>query len=49
VDPSRLQQRHPLTPYAGRTLSGMVRETYVRGQRVWNNGALDRPSAGILL
>jgi allantoinase len=49
VDPSRLQQRHPLTPYAGRTLSGVVRETYVRGQRVWNNGGLDQPSAGTLL
>jgi len=49
VEPSRLQQRHPTTPYAGRTLSGVVRETYLRGQRVWNNGALDQRSAGTLL
>jgi allantoinase len=49
VDSPRLQQRHPLTPYAGRTLRGLVRETYVRGQRVWNDGALDRPAAGMLL
>src|SRR6185312_8637056 len=35
VEPSRLQQRHKLTPYAGRRLRGTVRETWVRGARVW--------------
>jgi allantoinase len=49
VDPVRLQQRHKLTPYAGRTLRGVVRETYVRGVRVWSDGALSRPCAGELL
>ena len=49
VDASRLQQRHRLTPYAGRTLRGAVHETYVRGQPVWNHGALDQPPAGTLL
>jgi allantoinase len=49
VDASRLQQRHPLTPYAGRRLRGVVHETYLRGQRVWENAALDRRSAGTLL
>jgi allantoinase len=49
VESSRLQQRHKLTPYAGRTLRGAVRETYVRGQRVWSDGALDQPCAGALL
>jgi len=49
VEPSRLQQRHKLTPYAGRRLRGAVRETYVRGQRVWRDGALDRSRAGELL
>jgi allantoinase len=49
VDPSRLQQRHPLTPYAGRPLSGAVRETYLRGQRVWSNGALDQGFSGKLV
>ena len=32
VDPSALHQRHKLTPYAGRTLFGVVRATYVCGQ-----------------
>ena len=37
VDPARLQQRHKLTPYAGRTLRGAVRTTFVRGERVWDD------------
>ncbi|MGI8625862.1 MAG: allantoinase AllB [Geodermatophilaceae bacterium] len=32
VDPSRLEHRHALTPYAGRTLSGIVRQSWVRGR-----------------
>jgi allantoinase len=32
VDPARLRHRHPLTPYAGRTLTGVVRRTWLRGQ-----------------
>jgi allantoinase len=36
VDPERLQQRHKLTPYAGRRLRGLVRRTYLRGVPVWD-------------
>jgi allantoinase len=32
VDPARLQHRHPVTPYAGRTLTGRVRQAWLRGQ-----------------
>ena len=33
VDPGRLSHRHPeTTPYAGRTLHGVVRLTMLRGQ-----------------
>jgi allantoinase len=49
VDASRLQQRHKLTPYAGRRLQGAVLSTFVRGQRVWDRGALVQPRAGVLL
>ncbi len=31
VDPARLEHRHPVTPYAGRTLTGRVRQTWLRG------------------
>jgi len=32
VDPADLHHRHPVTPYAGRTLTGVVRRTWLRGQ-----------------
>jgi allantoinase len=31
VDPARLYHRHPVTPYAGRTLTGRVSQTWLRG------------------
>jgi allantoinase len=38
VDPDRLQHRHPVTPYAGRPLAGVVRGTWLRGRRVDPDG-----------
>ena len=49
VDASRLHQRHPITPYAGRTLRGVVRTTILRGERVWDGDRLIAESAGRLL
>jgi allantoinase len=46
VDPARLQQRHKLTPYAGRTLRGAVHATFVRGVCVWESGELRRAGTG---
>jgi allantoinase len=46
VDPGGLQQRHKLTPYAGRTLRGFVRTTIVRGEVVWHDGHLVRARGG---
>ncbi|RAY13204.1 allantoinase AllB [Actinomadura craniellae] len=31
VDPAALHHRHPITPYAGRTLTGVVRQVWLRG------------------
>ena len=42
VEPARLQQLHKLTPYAGRSLSGTVLTTFVRGERVWDKHRLTR-------
>jgi len=33
-----VQHRHKVTPYAGQTLAGVVKATYVRGQKVWQDG-----------
>ena len=49
VEPSALQQRHKLTPYAGRRLRGVVTTTFVRGRRVWDDGALVTERGGLLL
>jgi allantoinase len=49
VDPERLHHRHKLTPYAGRTLQGVVRRTLVRGRTVYHDGDFPGPPAGELL
>jgi allantoinase len=38
VDEARLEHRHPGTPYAGETLSGVVEMTFVRGEKVYAHG-----------
>lgn len=43
VDPAALHHRHPLTPYAGRRLHGVVRRTWLRGVAVG-----DRPAGRLL-
>ncbi len=45
VDPARLEHRHPITPYAGRTLTGVVRQTWLAGQPI----DLKAPPRGRLL
>jgi allantoinase len=39
VDAAALHQRHKLTPYARRALSGVVQATYLRGRKVYAAGA----------
>jgi allantoinase len=39
VRADRLHQRHPLTPYAGRRLAGVVHETWLKGTRIFERGA----------
>ncbi len=51
VDPARLQHRYPVTPYAGRTLTGRVRQTWLRGTALLDaeSGAPDGEPVGRLL
>ena len=49
VTSSALQQRHHFTPYDGRTLRGVVRATYLRGVKVWDEGRLVLAGRGGLL
>jgi allantoinase len=49
VDAETLFHRHPVTPYAGETLYGLVEMTFVRGQRVYDRGTLaERPLGRVL-
>lgn len=43
VDPAALHHRNPVTPYAGRRLSGVVRRTWLRGTPVG-----DRPTGRLM-
>jgi allantoinase len=40
VDSSRLYQRHALTPYTERALTGVVEATFVRGRKVFESGGV---------
>ncbi|HEV3051610.1 MAG TPA: amidohydrolase family protein, partial [Longimicrobium sp.] len=49
VDPARLHHRHPLTPYAGATLPGVVAATYLRGRLVYDRGHFAAEPTGRVL
>jgi allantoinase len=44
VDPAALHHRHPLTPYAGMRLRGVVHQTLLRGQVIYEEGRFDAPA-----
>lgn len=48
VDPAALQHRNRITAYAGRTLDGVVRSTWLRGRRIYHQGEFTEPK-GLLL
>ncbi|OIJ86724.1 allantoinase AllB [Streptomyces colonosanans] len=48
VDPAALQHRNRVTPYAGRTLYGVVRSTWLRGERIVADGEFTEPKGRLL-
>lgn len=48
VEPEGVLHRHPLTPYLGQELRGVVMETYVRGHKVYDHGSFGRPHGELL-
>ncbi|MGW1541480.1 allantoinase AllB [Streptomyces sp. NPDC002309] len=48
VDPVALQHRNRVTAYAGRMLSGVVRSTWLRGERVAAGGEFTEPRGRLL-
>jgi allantoinase len=49
VDPAHLHHRHPLTPYAGMRLKGLVQRTVLRGETVFSGGQLAPGAAGRMI
>src|SRR5215217_2544484 len=50
VTASALQHRHKITPYAGEMLSGVVQQTFLRGQRIYDGDRfVDLPLGHMLL
>ncbi|MFB7245712.1 allantoinase AllB [Streptomyces populi] len=48
VDPAALQHRNRVTAYAGRTLSGVVKSTWLRGERIFAEGRFTEPTGRLL-
>ncbi|MFF5899214.1 allantoinase AllB [Streptomyces argenteolus] len=48
VDPAELQHRNRVTAYAGKTLHGVVRSTWLRGTRIAADGVLADPTGRLL-
>ncbi|MFD6553933.1 allantoinase AllB [Streptomyces sp. NPDC058398] len=49
VDPAALQHRNRVTAYAGKTLSGVVKSTWLRGERVFSEGGFTEPAGQLLV
>jgi len=45
---ARLQHRHPATPYEGRSLKGVVRQTILRGRMVFDGESFAEPGGTLL-
>jgi allantoinase len=48
VAPETVLHRHPMTPYLGMELQGVVRTTYLRGHKVYDRGTFSRPKGDLL-
>ncbi|RZB15696.1 allantoinase AllB [Streptomyces sp. F001] len=48
VDPAALQHRNRVTAYAGKTLSGVVKSTWLRGERIVADGEFTAPKGRLL-
>lgn len=49
VSPDMIRHRHKLTPYAGKTLSGVVQRTFLRGKKIYDDGVISWEPLGALL
>jgi allantoinase len=48
VVPAELHHRNQVTAYAGRTLHGVVRSTWLRGERIAHRGTVSPPAGRLI-
>ncbi|MCZ4123855.1 allantoinase AllB [Streptomyces sp. H39-S7] len=48
VDPAELHHRNRITAYAGKTLHGVVRQTWLRGELIAENGVPNEPTGRLI-
>jgi allantoinase len=49
VEGAKLYHRHKLTPYEGMTLNGVVEKTFLRGEKIYDDGELIDEPHGVFL
>lgn len=49
VDAPSLHHRHPLTPYHGESLQGVVQKTFLRGRKIYDDGAVGPQPTGLMI
>jgi allantoinase len=49
VDVQMIHHRHKATPYLGQTLKGVVHQTYIKGEKVYDNGNFTALKRGTVL
>ncbi|HEY9786856.1 MAG TPA: amidohydrolase family protein, partial [Candidatus Obscuribacterales bacterium] len=49
VDKKQVYHRHKETPHEGRTFTGLVKKTYLRGTKVFENGNFSTSASGQFL
>ena len=49
VAPEMIHHRHKLSPYTGRVLAGTVQKTFVRGRKIYDEGAFAKRPEGALI
>jgi allantoinase len=49
VNAGALHHRNKITPYEGEELSGVVRKTFLRGKKIFDNGSLAPQPMGVML
>lgn len=48
ITAGRIHHRHKVTPYEGRQVLGVIERTYLRGRKIFDNGAFTEPTGNMV-